>query len=172
MIWTYLIVIGGLALFAFSLLFQYRHRKDRSVIKVDLRPAIRIASFDGWASLELQIVNRSDVTVWIEGADLVLTDLDVNFQTALATGQDTHGIRQAIPPHESLSLSLTASLYEAAGRPQGPYSFIVLGTVHYRIGEQWADVNIRSHKIEMTALSVTRLQRVRSSGETPRQLTR
>jgi hypothetical protein len=163
MYWVPLIVVCASILILGAILFQYRRRKkdNLSPIQIDLRPAVPIASFKGWASLEFQFANRSSATVWLEEAKLVITDLETNFQTALATGQTAHRIRQTVLPHETLSMSLAGNLYEAAGRPQGPYSFLVLGTVHYRIGEDWAVANIRPHRIEMAALSVLRLRRVR-----------
>jgi hypothetical protein len=82
------------------------------------------------------------------GFQLVITDLEANFQTALATGQTAHKIRQAISPNE------------AAGRPQGSCSFLVLETIHYRIGDEWAEANLHRYRIEMAALSVIRLRRV------------
>jgi hypothetical protein len=167
--WVPLIVVCGLTLTLGAILFQYNRRRkkdDLSQIYIDLRPAVRIASFKGWASLELRLVNRSSVTVWLEEAKLVITDLEANFQTALATGHTTHRIMQTVLPHEPLSMSLAGSLYEAAGRPQGPYSFLLLGTVHYRIGEDWAVANIRPHRIEMAALSVLRLRRIRQKSTT------
>jgi hypothetical protein len=161
--WVPLVVVCGLTLIIGAILFQYRRRKDGnlSLIKIGLKPAVRIKRFDGWVSLELDLVNRSSVTAWLEEAKLVITDLETNFQTALATSQVVHRIRQAIPPNETLSMSLAGSLYEAAGRPQGKYLFLVLGTVHYRIGEDWAEENIRPYRIEMAALSVLRLRRIR-----------
>jgi len=161
--WVPLVVVCGLTLTVCGIIFRYLRRRDADspVIKINLRPTVHIASFDGWASLELHLVNPSGLRVWIEEAKLVLTDLDANFQTGLATGQTVHKIKQAVLPNEILSMSITGSLYDATGRPQGPYSFVVLGTVHYRIGEDWAEANIHPHRIEMTALSVIRLRRIR-----------
>jgi hypothetical protein len=152
-----------------ALLFLYRHHKKEilSEIQIDLCPAVRITSFDGWQALELQLVNRSDVKVWVEEANLVITGLEANVQTALATGQHIHKIRQPVVPDECLSMSLTGSLYDAAGRPQGPYSFQLWGTIHYRIAEKWAQANIRPHRIKMVALSVLRVQRIRQKRTTP-----
>src|SRR5882724_5193811 len=162
--WVSLVVVCGLILAVCGVILRYLRRRhaDSPVIKINLRPTVRISSFDGWASLELHLSNRSGFTVWIEEAQLVLTDLDAHFQTGLATGQTAHKIRQAIPPNETLSMSITGSLYEAAGRPQGLYSFLVLGNVHYRIAEEdWAEACIYQHKIEMTALSVLSCRRIR-----------
>jgi hypothetical protein len=161
--WVPLVAVCGLTLIIGAILSQYWRRKDGnlSLIKIDLKPVVRIKRFDGWVSLELDLVNRSSVTAWLEEAKLVITDLETNFQTALATSQVVHRIRQAIPPNETLSMSLAGSLYEAAGRPQGTYSFLVLGTVRYRTGEDWAEANIRPYRIKMAALSVLRLRRIR-----------
>ena len=64
-----------------AILFLYQQRKNDSFseIQIDLRPAMRTTSFDGWQALELQLLNRSDVKVWVEEAKLVITDLEVNF---------------------------------------------------------------------------------------------
>jgi hypothetical protein len=151
------IIVLGVAL------FLHRRREDHgfSHIRIDLIPSERITTFDGWVALELQLVNRSDAKLWIEDAHLVVTDLEAHFQTAPATGQQIRKIGQAAAPDEGISVSLAGSLYEAAGRPQGPYSFLLSGTIHYRIGEDWTRVNIRPHRIEMTALSVVRVRRIR-----------
>lgn len=87
--WVLLVVVCGLTLVLSAILFLYRERKKDifSEIQIDLCPAVHITSFDGWQALELQLVNRSDAKVWIEEANLVITDLEANFQTALATGQ-------------------------------------------------------------------------------------
>jgi hypothetical protein len=163
MIWILLIVVCGLALILGAILVAFREREKDSFseIQIDLRPTVRITSFDGWVALELQLVNRSYATVWIEEAKLVITDLEANFQTARATSQQIHKIRQTVVPDECLSMSIAGSLYEAAGRPQGRYSFVLRGTVHYRSGEDFAQANIRPHRVEMTALSVVRVRRIR-----------
>jgi hypothetical protein len=161
--WVPLAVVCGLTITVCGIILQYLRRKgcNSSDIQIYLRPAERIRTFGGWASLELHLVNQSAFTLWLEDAKLVTTDLDANFQTAIAIGQVTHRIRQAVRPNETLSMSIIGSLYDAAGRPQGPYSFLVVGTVHYRIGEDWAQSNILPHRIEMAALSVRRLRRIR-----------
>jgi hypothetical protein len=166
--WVVLIVVCGVIFILGALLFLYRrHKKDTfSEIEIDLRPAVRITSFDGWQALELQVFNHSDVKVWIEEAKLVITDLEAHFQTALATGQHIQKISQAVVPDGCLSMSLAGGLYDAAGRPQGPYSFNLWGTVHYQIRENCAQANIPPHRIEMAALSVHRVRRIRQNSVT------
>jgi hypothetical protein len=168
MTWGILFVFFGLSLIPGAILIPFRERKENSSpeIQVDPSPSVRITTFDGWVALEL--VNRSDVKVWIEEANLVIAGLDASVQTFLATGGQIHKIRQAVVPGERLSVSLAGSLYEAAGRPQGRYSFVLRGTVQYRIGEDCAQANIRPHRIEMAALSVLRVRRLRRE-RTPAQ---
>jgi hypothetical protein len=161
--WALFIILCALTLNLCAIFVVFRRGKRDSLLEIQiaLRPATRISSYDGWVALELQFVNRSDVKVWIDKAKLVIRDLDANFQTALTTGQQIHEIRQAVVPDECLSMSLNGSLYDAAGRPQGLYSFLLWGTVHYRIGEEWAQANIRPHRIEMATLSLLRVRRTR-----------
>ena len=166
--WISLVIVCTVILIACGITFEYLRQRhaDSPEIKIDLRPAVRIASFGGWASLELHLLNRSRFTVWIEEANLTLADLDANFQTGFATGQTAHKIRQAIPPNETLSMSITGSLYEAAGRPQGTYSFRVLGAIRYRRDDNWAEAFIHQHQMEMTALSVLSCKRIREKKTT------
>jgi hypothetical protein len=164
--WVLSIVICGLVLIPSAILIPFRVRKKDffSERQIDLSPAVRITILDGW--VYLQLVNRSEVKMWIEDATLVITDLEAKFQTALAIGQMTLNISQTILPDETLSMSLTKSLYEAGGSPQGRYSFFVIGTVHYRIGEDWAQTNILPHRVKMAALNVVRVRRIHQKSTT------
>ena len=166
MTWGLLFAFFGLSLILGAILIPFRERKEESFseIQIDLSPAVRITTFEG--SVALELVNRSDVKVWIEEARLVIAGLEANVQTFLPTGWQIHKVRQAVVPDERLSVSLAGGLYEAAGRPQGRYSFVLRGTVQYRIGEDWAQENIRPHRIEMAALSVLRVRRLRQESTT------
>lgn len=169
---TFPVVIAcGSTLLMGGILLRYWQSKygTSSDISVDLYPVDRLAHFDGWSILELELTNRSNVTVWIEAADLKLSDIEAQFQTALPAGQSLHSIRQAVLPHESISMSLNECIYKAAGNPQGWYSFDFSGAVRYRIEEDWAWANIPPRRIEMTALTVHKLRRARrkSKGAKP-----
>src|SRR5258708_39725405 len=113
--------------------------------------------------MELEDDSQYNSTIWLEEANILISELHENFQTALPINQKTYQIRQAIPPHESLSLSIGPTLYEAAGSPQGYYSFRFIGNVHYRIDQRMAAEKIPRHWIEMAALSVLRFKRVRTT---------
>jgi hypothetical protein len=142
---------------------RFKNGREFTPVKIKIQPAIRATQFDGWVSLELEASNQSNATIWLEEAKFLLSDLHANFQTASPMNQKTYPIRQALPPHESLSLSIGPTLYEAAGSPQGYYSFRFIGNVHYRIGQRIAAVKISRHSIEMAALSVLRFKRVRAT---------
>jgi hypothetical protein len=142
---------------------RFKNSREFTPVKIKVQPAIRATQFNGWVSLELEAANQSNSTIWLEEAKFLISDLHANFQTALPINQKTYPIRQAIPPHESVSLSIGPTLYEAAGSPQGYYSFRFIGNVHYRIGQQTAAVKISRHWIEMAALSVLHFKRVRTT---------
>src|ERR1700680_4191757 len=74
----------------------------------------------------------------------------------------TYPIRQVILPQEILSLSIASTLYEAAGSPQGNYSFRLVRNIHYRIGQSSSEIEIKRHWIEMAALSVLDFKRMRT----------
>jgi hypothetical protein len=126
-------------------------------IKVYLSPEDRISSFNGWSILQLTVLNRSNVILWIERANLTVTDIDAHFQTVIPSGHESALIRYALRPGESVSVSVNQCLYKAVGNPQGWYSFNLSCAVDYQIEKNWAHVNIRHQRIEMTALSVIRM---------------
>ena len=95
---------------------------------------------DGWKGLELRLVNRYSKTVWVEEASILLADLDATMQAVVPTGQARHAILQNVEPNETLSVSLARAIYDAAGRPQGPYSCIVLANVRFRVFNDWCNV--------------------------------
>jgi hypothetical protein len=106
-------------------------------------------------------VNNASVTVWVEEAIVVLTDLDATWQTSIPTGQAKHKIRQNVRANESLVLSLVGAIYDAAGRPQGTYSCLVCIDVRCRVGEEWFSKTLDTCKVEMAALEVLGLRRSR-----------
>ena len=116
---------------------------------------------DGWVSPELLLENHSEVTVWVEEASITLSELEANWQTTSSTGQAIHPIRQNIAPGDTLSLSIARAIYDAAGRPQGPYSCLVLTNVRYSVFDEWRNVQLETCCIEMAALAVVNFRRAR-----------
>jgi hypothetical protein len=88
-----------------------------------------------------------------------LTALDAIWQTGVPTGQVIHNIRQNVVPGDALSVSLAAAIYDAAGRPQGPYSCFVSTNVRYRVFDEWCTAQLETCRVEMTALTVLGLRR-------------
>jgi hypothetical protein len=151
-------------------MFHWLHRTE-----IDLAPKLEISKNDGWFSLNLLLVNRSDIHIWAEEATVVLAGLDASMQASIATGQATHIIRQPIGPGETLTLSLAQAVYEAAGNPQSTYSCIISATIRLRSGDRWLERVDQQRRLEMRALVPVSLRPLRRNeqpiGETfPKQI--
>jgi hypothetical protein len=146
-------------LFGISGLFR-RWRKTKPEpgrVQIDFSGRLRVFHNDDWVSLELVLVNRSEVTVWVEDATVALTDLDTCWQAGIPTGRARHPISQNVRPNEELGVSLAGAIYGAAGRPQGPYSCLVLTNVRYRVFDEWCDAQLETYRVEMAALTAVAL---------------
>lgn len=119
--------------------WREKNKAESISAQVIFAPQLTTTHEDGWKDLELLLVNRSSWAVWVEDASVVLADLDANMQTVAPTGQSRHQILQNVGPGETLSVSLARAIYDAAGRPQGPFSCFVLTNVRYRVFE-WCNV--------------------------------
>jgi len=120
---------------------------------------LRIFRQDGWVYLELLLINRSDVTIWVKEATVVLSELKANWQTTTSSGQVKHDILQNIGPDDTLRVSIARDIYDAAGRPQGNYSCLVSIKVCYRLDNEWFIQKLDTYRVEMAALTVFRLRR-------------
>ena len=134
-------------------------KKNAAQIKFAAR--LGIIRENGWVYLQLHLLNRSSWTVWVKEATVTLIDLDAQEQTTVPTGQATHGILQNIVPNDSLSVSLARAIYDAAGRPQGRYSCLVVPNVLYRVLDEWRNVKLETYRVEMVALTVVSLHSAR-----------
>jgi len=130
-------------------------------IEIKFSPQLKINRYDGGGSLDLLLVNDANLTVWVEEARVVLTDLDATWQTAIPTCQAKHEIRQNVRANESLELSLAGAIYDAAGRAQGRYSCLIFVVVRCRVGEEWFNKALDTYKLEMTGLKARSLHRSR-----------
>jgi hypothetical protein len=127
--------------------------------QTDFSALLRIFRQDGWVYLELLLINRSEVTVWVEKATIVLSELKANWQTTTSSGQAKHDILQNIGPDDTLRVSFVRALYDAAGRPQGKYSCLVSIKVRYRMGDEWFNQKLDTYRVEMAALTAFSLRR-------------
>jgi hypothetical protein len=133
-------------------------------LQIDFSARVRVFRYDNWVYLELLLVNRSNVTVWVEEAMVVLSEVDVFWQTSISTGQARHEILQNVRPNDTLSVRLAGAIYEAAGKPQGKYSCTVFTDVRYRVGDEWFNNPLDACRVEMAGLTVFRLRRARWFG--------
>jgi len=134
---------------------------NQNTSKLILRPKLRINRDDGGVSLDLQLVNDAGMTVWVEDATIVLTDLDAIWQTSIPNGQARHEIRQNVRANESLELSLAGAIYDAAGRAEGRYACFMGVVVRCRVGEEWFNKALDTYRVEMTGLEARSLHRLR-----------
>jgi hypothetical protein len=155
-------ILEGLVIFlAAALAFLAVRRWLPGRVEFDFEPELSIARKDGWALLDLILVNRSKTPVWAEQATFALADLDADFQGAAPSTQEILRIRQTVNPGETLQVSLIETIYTAAGKPQGEYSFLISGMVRYRAGNNWFEISLQTYRVRMIALSAIRLLRMR-----------
>ena len=136
-------------------------RTESQLSENDFAPKLRINRENDRVTLELLLVNDASVTAWVEEAKIVLTDLKVIWQTSIPPGQARREIRQNVRAHETLALDLARAIYHAAGRPQGTYSCLICIDVRYRLGEEWFNRTLDTHKVEMAGPAVLGLCRSR-----------
>jgi hypothetical protein len=141
--------------------WRRKNKVESNPARIKFVPKLAIHKENGWVYLELQLVNGSCWTVWVQEAAVVLIDLDAQSQTALSNGQGRHEVLQNVGPNDILSVSLARTIYDAAGRPQGSYSCLVSVNVRYRLFDEWCDATLETYRIEMAALKVRGLQRAR-----------
>ena len=144
-------------------LFRLWHKIKSGTAQAAIKftPKLTINRNYGWTSLELRLINNASVTVWVEEAVVVLTDLDTSWQTSIPAGQAKHEIRQHVRAHESLELSLAEAIYDAGGRPQGFYSCLISVEVWYRVGDEWFHKALDTFQVKMTGLKPRSLRCLR-----------
>jgi hypothetical protein len=144
-------------------LLSWRHKikPETKSGQIKFAPELRICPEKGWINLALLLANRSSWTLWVEEATVVLADLDAICQSEVAPRQARHEILQNVAPNETLSVSLAKAIYDAAGRPQGPYSCLVRTDVRYRVFDEWCDAKVESCRVEMAGLIAVGLSSAR-----------
>jgi hypothetical protein len=162
------------AMYAFALLvpagavayFAIRIRRGKSdphvqVKEFDFRPSIGFARQDGWQSVALLLENEADVLVWTEEIEIALTDLVATRQASDPSCHEVLKVRQNVPPHDLLPMSLVETIYQAAGRPQRKYSCVLSSVVRYRVGEKWFEEPMRSYRLKMKGFKVANIRQER-----------
>jgi len=137
--------------------WRQKNKAESKSAQIKFAPQLAVTREDGWTYLELQLVNRSSWTVWVEEASVALADLDADMQTVLPAGQGRYEILQNVGPNQILGVSLARTIYDAAGRPQGTYSCLVLTNVRYHVFDEWCNAQLHTYRVEMAALTVVGL---------------
>jgi hypothetical protein len=131
------------------------------VSEFDFEPELSITRKNGWAFLDLVLVNNSRVPIFAESATFAVADLDADFQGAPASAEQNLQIREEIAAGEVLRISLVETVYLAAGKPQGEYSFLISGSIRYRAENNWYEIALQTYRVRMIALTAVRLLRMR-----------
>jgi hypothetical protein len=159
-VFLFLLFIGALAYLALRIWRRGRNRGAKDT-GVDFRPSIGFTRLDGWASLALLLLNKSDSNVWAEDIEIALTNLIANEQTSEASGHEIQKIRQTVQPRDMLPISLVEIIYKAAGEPQRKYSCVMSSIVRYRAGEEWFEKPMQPYRLKMAGLTVVSNRRER-----------
>jgi hypothetical protein len=141
--------------------WRRKGKDETKAAQIKFRPELQIINENGWANLSIALVNQSSFTVWIEHTNIALADLDAKFQAPNSTGHFKQQILQNVGAKETLNVSLANAVYDAAGRPQGPYTCLLLVNVRYWVFDEWCDVRAATCRIAMTAIHVTDLASAR-----------
>jgi hypothetical protein len=152
--------------------WRQKNKAERKSAQIKFAPKLVIYRERGWVTLELSLVNRSSWMVWVEEATVILDDLDAASQSEVATGQARYEILQNVGANDTLNVSLAASIYNAAGRPQGQYSCLVSTDVRYRIFDEWCYAELETCRVEMAGLTAVDLRRAHRDNKKIRQRNR
>lgn len=141
--------------------WRQENKAESRCAQIKFGPKLVIRREKGWGYLELLLVNRSHWTVWVEEATVVLANLNALGQFEVAPEQARHEIRQNVQADDTLSVSLAVAIYNAAGRPQGPYSCLVRTDVRYRVHDKWCSAQLETCHVEMAGLVPLRVHNAR-----------
>jgi hypothetical protein len=129
--------------------------------EVDVEAGLKTTRFQGWTFFNLELLNRSRMRIAVVDATFSITDLVAKFQATAPTKETTFKVRRFVKPSDILRVDLVEIFYNAAGKPQGGYSFVVAATIRYRAHGDLFTQPLPLCRVKMTALSANALQRIR-----------
>lgn len=129
--------------------------------EVNVKAELRVSRTHGWTFFNLVLVNRSRMRIAVVDATFTISGLVAKFQASPATKETTFKIRRILMPGGLLGSGLIEQFYNAAGKPQGGYSFLVATTVRYRAHGDLFEQTLPLYRVTMFALSPNNLQRIR-----------
>lgn len=120
----------------------------------DFHPVVEITAETSWFLLSLALVNNSLKEVWAEECVIVLTEFDGTPSNGFeASCKGLLRIRELVNAGEIIRVGLCQTVYDAAGRPQDEYSFVIGGTLKYSIGNVWYSEPVPLRRVKMSGLN-------------------
>jgi hypothetical protein len=141
--------------------------QDRAPSSEPADPEVRVEAelkatrTHGWTFFNLALLNRSRMKIAVVDATFSMTGLVAKFQALPPANETTFKVRRFIKPGDLLAVDLVELFYNAAGKPQGAYSFVVATTIRYRVHGDLFTQALPLCRVRMVALSPNALQRVR-----------
>jgi hypothetical protein len=140
----------------------------RAVGKGGFFPKVEIQKEGSLFLINLALVNSSDEDVWGEHCVVSLSDFEgVPSQGFEPTFKSVLVIREFAKARDKLRVGLCRTVYEAAGRPQDEYTFLISGTVQYRIGNAWYHQSFASRRVRMCGLQPIEVREDRRHAPNP-----
>ncbi len=115
----------------------------------------------GWTFFNLVLENRSRMRIAVVDATFTFSSLVAKYQAGPAAAETTFKIRRIVKPKGILGADLVEPFYNASGRPQSGYSFVVATTVRYRAHGDLFEQTLPLYRVNMFALSPNDLRRIR-----------
>jgi hypothetical protein len=159
---------GFFLVFAISLgyyawrFWHQRNTSDRTDKSPGFRPRIGFTQLDGMESISLLLANGSNINIWAEEIEILLSALAAEAQTSEPSCSGILKIRQMVGPGDTVPVSLAGVIYKAAGEPQRKYSCVLSSVLRYRIGEERLEKKMENCRIRMIGLTADDVVRERS----------
>lgn len=165
-----MIIFGAIFSFVLAVALGYfawrfwhkRYIPDDSDRGRGFRPRIGFTHLDGMESISLLLTNGSNINIWAEEIEILLSALAAEAQTSEPSCRGILKIRQMVMPGDTVPVSLAGVIYKAAGEPQRKYSCVLSSVLRYRIDEERLEKKIENYRIRMIGLTADDVVRERS----------
>jgi hypothetical protein len=125
-------------------------------------PVVEIVAETNWFLLNLALVSNCRKDIWVEECTIVLTEFDGTPSNGFeATCKGLLRIREFVKVRETIRVGLCETIYDAAGRPQDEYSFVIGGTLKYSIGKVWYSQPVPLRRVKMSGLNPIEVRKPR-----------
>ena len=133
----------------------------------DFHPSVEVTAETNWFLLNLALVNNRLNDVWVEECAIVLTEFDGTPSNGFAaTRRGVLSIREFVNASETIRVGLCRAVYDAAGRPQGEYSFVICGTLKYNVENVWYSQLLPPRRVKMNCLNPIEARKTRKTPTT------